>query len=249
MAKDFVRNMIFQRIADLVPSSTRQGAEAFLKSIQRSRELFEYELTDSASLISIWQDYTEGRISMEEATSRSVLAATKAVQVIDSTVAANMREVVPDVIDNAASLETGDQIHQARPPIKRLEIETNRKLLTIPDNEAALEGFRCFLAITDRIREDRGDFFLQPHKTSVVWGGQRVLVVFEHHSGTFGLYYDIQSQEMIAPTSGGGTYPTCTIMMKNRIFIPIPPEIQSAFIPAPGERKRLEVRCDILYID
>jgi molecular chaperone HtpG len=254
MAKDFVRNMIFQRIADLVPSSTRQGAEAFLKSIQRSRELFEYESTDSGSLTSIWQDYTEGRISMEEATSRSVLAATKAVQVIDSTVAANIREVVPDVIDNAASLDAGsgltvDQIQQASPPIQRLEIETNRKLLTIPDNEAPLEGFRCFLAITDRIRDDRGDFFLQPHKTSVVWGGQRVLLVFEHHSGKFGLYYDIQSQEMIAPTSGGRTYPTCTIMMKNRIFIPIPQEIQSAFIPAPGERKRLEVRCDILYID
>jgi molecular chaperone HtpG len=83
----------------------------------------------------------------------------------------------------------------------------------------------------------------------VVWGGQRVLLVFEHHSGKFGLYYDIQSQEMIAPSSGGGRYPTCTIMMKNRIFIPIPPEIQSAFIPAPGERKRLMVRCDILYID
>lgn len=251
MAKDFVRNMIFQRIADLVPSSTRQGAEAFLKSIQRGREVFEYESTDLDSLTSIWQDYSEGRISMDEAASRSVSFATKSVQVIDSSAAASIREVVPDVIDNAASLDTGsaDQIQQASPPIKRLEIQTDRKLLTIADSETALQGFRCFLAITDRIREDRGEFFLQPHRTSVVWGGQRALFVFEHHSGKFGLYYDIQSQGIIAPTSGGQAYSTCTIMMKNRIFIPIPPEIQPAFIPAPGERKRLQVKCDILYID
>jgi molecular chaperone HtpG len=25
----------------------------------------------------------------------------------------------------------------------------------------------------------------------VVWGGQKVLFVFEHHSGEFGLYYDV----------------------------------------------------------
>lgn len=249
MAKDFVRNVIFQRIGDLVPSSTRQGAEAFLKSIQRTREIFEYEYTDSDSLMSIWQDYADGRISMEEAAARSVNA-TQAVQVIDSTAAANVREIVPDVIDNATSLgpELATQ-EQASPPIQRMEIETDRKLLTIPPDEVALQGYRCFLAITDRIREDRGEFFLQPHKTSVVWGGQRALFVFEHHSGKFGLYYDIQSQELIAPTSGGGAFVTCTIIMKNRIFIPIPEQIQAAFIPASGERKKLQVRCDILYID
>ena len=50
MAKDFARNMIFPRVSDLVPSATRQGAEAFLKSIHRTREIFEYEATDLESL-------------------------------------------------------------------------------------------------------------------------------------------------------------------------------------------------------
>jgi molecular chaperone HtpG len=191
---------------------------------------------------------------MEEAATRSVSMATKAVQVIDSNASANVKDVVPEVIENAESIESntssnGEQIQQAAPSIQRLDIETDRKLLTIPDNEKSLQGFKCFLAITDRVREDRGDFFLQPHKTSIVWGGQRALFVFEHHSGKFGLYYDIQSQEMIAQSTSVRSYPTSTIVMKNKIFIPIPPEIQRAFIPAAGERKRLQVRCDILYID
>jgi molecular chaperone HtpG len=255
MTKDFVRTVIFQRIADHVPSSTRQGAEAFLKSIQRTRETFEYEAADLESLQSIWSDYTEGKITMIEATERSVSFTAKAVQVIEQSAASTVRAVVPDVVENAESLaqepdmSLADASGEARPPIQRLDVPTECKLLTIPSSEPPLNGYRCFLAISDRVRDDRGDFFLQPHKTSVVWGGQRALFVFEHHSGKFGLYYDIQSQEMIATTSGGGTFVTSTLVLKNRIFIPVPPEIESTFIPGAEERKRFQVRCDLLYID
>lgn len=255
MAKDFVRSVIFQRIANHVPSSTRQGAEAFLKTIQRTRETFEYEAADLDSLQSIWSDYADGRLSMSEAAEKSISFTAKTVQVIDSSAASTVRAVVPDVVDNAASLEQGaddagpEATKEARPPIQRLEVSTECKLLTVPSGEPSLSGYRCFLAISDRVREDRRDFFMQPHKTSVVWGGQRALFVFEHHSGKFGLYYDVQSQEMIAPGSGGGSFITSTLVLKNRIFIPVPPEIEAAFIPLANERKRLQVRCDLLYID
>ena len=128
-------------------------------------------------------------------------------------------------------------------------MSTERKLLTIRENEPALKGYRCFLAISDRVREERGEFFLQPHTTSVVWGGQRALFIFEHHSGEFGLYYDVQMQSPLADQSGGGTFETCTIVMKNKIFIPVPVVIQRRFVPESGEQKRLEIRCDILHIN
>jgi molecular chaperone HtpG len=38
-------------------------------------------------------------------------------------------------------------------------------------------------------------------------------------------------------------------VMKNQIFIPVPEALREAFLPATGETKRLEVRCDLLYID
>ena len=88
-----------------------------------------------------------------------------------------------------------------------------------------------------------------PHRTSVVWGGQRALFIFEHQSGQIGLYYDIQTVEPIAAESGGGAFETCTIVMKNRIFIPVPPAIQVGFLPKAGERKRVEVKYDILYME
>lgn len=250
MAKDFVRNMIFPKVSDLVPSATRQGAEAFLKSIHRAREIFEYETTDLESLTSLWKDYLSGKLTFQQATEKSTRVATRSYQVVDRATAGAVRDVVPDVIANEAATEERNGPHyEAQPPIQRLDMSTDKKLLTIEDGEQPLKGYRCFLALTDRIREEKGDFFLQPHRTSVVWGGQKALFIFEHHSGEFGLYYDLQTQSLISELSGGGSIETCTIVMKNRVFIPIPAPIQASFLPQANEKKRFEVRCDILHID
>lgn len=250
MAKDFVRTMIFTRVSDLVPSATRQGAEAFLKAIHRTREIFEYETTDLENLTSLWKDYLGGKLTYQQATERSTRVAVRSYQVLDRNATAPVRDVVPDVIENQASLTEEKEVqYGSLPPIQRLDISTERKLLTITETEPPLKGYRCFLALTDRVHEEKGDFFLQPHRTSVVWGGQKALFIFEHHSGEFGLYYDLQTQSPISEQSGGGSFETCTIVMKNRIFIPIPPSIQASFLPQQDEKKRFEVRCDILHID
>ena len=250
MAKDFVRSVIFPKISDLVPSATRQGAEAFLKSVHRTREIFEYETTDLENLASLWQDYLNGKITMAQASTRSG-AIQKSYQVLDATVAATVRDVVPDVVENEREMREAEhqQTYGAAPSIQRLDIETPSKLLTIPEDEEPLNGYRCFIALTDRVREERGDFFLQPHRTSVVWGGQKALFIFEHHSGKFGLYYDVQTTGLISGQSGGGAFESSTIVMKNRIFIPVPEGLRSGLLPTVGEKKKLEVRCDILYTE
>lgn len=37
--------------------------------------------------------------------------------------------------------------------------------------------------------------------------------------------------------------------MKNRIFIPVPEGLRGSRLPTAGEKKKLEVRCDILFAD
>jgi molecular chaperone HtpG len=248
MVKDFVRNMVFPKVADRVPSSTRQGAQAFLKTVGRTRDVFEYERGDLDSLSSVWSEYLEGRLSMEEATDRSTQIVRRSVQLVDSSTAQAARDVVPDVLDNEEALAGEEQFGPA-PPIMRTEIATDAKLLTIAEDETAVKGFRCFIALSERARDENGDFFLQPHSTSIVWGGQKLLFIFEHHSEEFGLYYDLQTSQVVAAASGGGPVPTATIILQDKIFIPIPPEVTEAFIPAVGERKRFEVRSDLLFTD
>ncbi len=247
MVKDFVRNIVFQRISDRVPSSTREGAEAFLKSIRRSRDVFEYEADDTDSLQALWSEYLEGHLTMEQVTVRSSALVQQSIQVVDSTTAQFVRDVVPDVLANEQTLVGNGSMLGALPPILRTEIQSDAKLLTIDANDPALKGYRCFLAISDRVRTEHGEFFLQPHSTSVVWGGQKVLFVFQHHSGQFGLYYDLQTPQNVAPESGGGPVTTATLVLQNRVYIPVPENVAAAFIPAPGERKRFEIRCDLIY--
>lgn len=247
MAKDFVRNVLFSRIADYVPSSTRQGAEAFLRAVRKPRELFEYADDDLGNLPSIWEDYTEGRISLDQAVARSKNAVRSSIQVVE--IATSAKDVVPDIIENEQTLsQVASATHDLGPlpGITRLEITSTAKLLVIDESEPALRGYRCFIAITDRSREEMGEFFLQPHTTSIVWGGQKTLFIFMHHSGRFGLYYDLQTREIVEAPAGGDVYPTCSIVLKDRLYIPIPEEISASFIPASGEKKRFEVRADIL---
>ena len=247
MAKDFVRTVLFPRIADYVPSSKRQGAEAFLRAIRRPPESFDIADDDLGSLPGIWKDYAEGEISLDQAVMRSQAAVHSSVQVVDS--AANAQEVVPDVIQNEQTLNEvagATQTLDPWPGITRFEIMSSAKLLTIEKHMPALRGYRCFLAITDKVRERMGEFFIQPHTTSIVWGGQKTLFVFMHHSRQFGLYYDLLTRELIEAPAGGGAYPTCSIVLKDRLYIPIPEKISASFVPALGERKRFEIRADIL---
>jgi molecular chaperone HtpG len=252
MAKDFVRTLVFPKISDLVPSSTRQGAEAFLKAIRRPREVFEYEKADLGSFSEIWSKYLQGEITLGQAAEQSAEVARASIQVLEPSGAGRVASVVQDVLDNEKIMENaeskaGNDALGPLPAITRLDRESTCKLLTIGENETPLKGYRCFIALSNRVREERGDFFLQPHRTEIVWGGQKAFYIFQHHSGEFGLYYELQGSEVFAGTPGGKAIPTCTIVVKNQVYIPVPDDIRLQFIPTEGGKKRFEIRCELLY--
>ena len=247
--KDFIRNAIFPKVSSLVPSSTRDGAAAFLKSIRRPPDLFEYEHTDLGSLNEIWHEYALGSISMVEAARRSASISRSTVQVLEPANASTVEEVLSDVVANdklLASVELEDEL-TALPAITRPEVESDAKLLLVPAEEEPLRGYRGFLALTDRVRREHTDFFLQPHRTEIVWGGQKAMYIFQHHSGEFSLYYDLQGNELLPGGPSGCRIPTSTMIVKNQVYIPIPDVILEGFWIGPGQRKSFEVRCDLLF--
>jgi len=253
MAKDFIRNVIFPKISNLVPSSTRQGAEAFLRAIRQPRDIFEYEKSDLGSLSEIWEKYIMGDLSMTDAAKQSASIVRTTIQSFDISSTQRVSSIIPDVLESEKVLEQlkvpDEPIDEtdAMPAIARLEKESTAKLLIINEDETPLKGYRCFVAITDRARRDRGEFFLQPHRTQIIWGGQKALYIFQHHSGQFGLYYELQSTELLSDMAGGRAFPTCTIILKNQVYIPIPNELRERFIPQGVERKRFEIRFELLY--
>lgn len=242
--KDFIRTTMFSRISNLVPSSTREGSEAFLRRLRTNREWFEYDIGDKASLEDILEDLQLGRLTLAEA-KKSLKNTDHSIIEVSQAGTAPLSSVFQELGSGSAN-EIVSNSFESIPGIDRREEETNALILT---SEVPFNGFGCFLAITDRVQRERGEFFLQPHSTEVVWGGRKVLFIFQHHSKHFGLYYDILCPNLITASSGGGQRVTATILTKNRTFIPIPNEIAEDFLPRNEERKRLEVRCDVLYLE
>ena len=241
--KDFVRSVVFPRISGLVPSSTREGAEAFLRHLRSNRELFEYELEDRADLEEILEELRAGRLSALEA-ARHLSDRERSIVDVSSVGTAPLSTVVGEIAEHGEEDDVAED-YGPKPAVDRREQETDALILT---SDERVNGYHCFLAVSERVQRDRGDFFLQPHSTEVVWGGRKVIFVFHHHSQRFGLYYDILCPSLVGAGSGGGPRVTCTILARDRTFIPIPDEIVGDFVPEAGERKRLEVRCEILYL-
>lgn len=250
VVKDFVRNVVFPKISQVVPSSTRQGAEAFLRAMKRPRDVFEYEKSDLGSLSEIWQDHIEGKVSLQDAIHQSISFVRTTVQEVGLANTQKVVDIIPDVLRNQEIIESAlTPDLQPMPAITRLDVESNAKLLVIDAEDKPLNGYRCFVAIIDRVRNLRSDFFLQPHRTEIVWGGQKALYIFQHHSGQFGLYYDFQASDIFSEVSGGQEFQTSTIVLKNQIYIPVPNELSPKFIPIADERKRFEIKCELLYPD
>ena len=238
--KDFVRSTIFPRVDDLVPSSTREGAEAFLRHLRTNREWFEYEFEDKAEIEEILKELKSGRLSFIEAT-KKLADSDRSMIEVSSAGTAELSTVVREVGDETNEI---DQVGP-KPGIDRRNETTDALILT---SETPVNGYTCFLSVTDRVQREKGEFFLQPHSTDVVWGGRKVIFIFSHHSGRFSLYYDVLCPELVGGASGGGQWVTSTILTKNRTFLPVPSAISRTFLPKEGERKRLEVRCEILYV-
>ena len=241
--KDFVRSTVFPRISRFVPSSTREGAEAFLRHLRSNRELFEYELDDKADLDEIFEELRAGRLT-NLAAARRLTDRDRSILDVTGVSTEPLSSVVSEIREESTEDDIQDY-HDPKPGIDRRESATNARILT---SDEPVNGYTCFLSLSDRVQREKGDFFLQPHSTEIVWGGLKVIFIFQHHSRRFGLYYDILCPDLLEATSGGGPRITSTILANDRTFIPVPPEIANDFQPSAGERKRLEVRCDILYL-
>ena len=241
--KDFVRTEVFPKVADLVPSRTRQGTEELLKRLRSNREWFEYELEDKADIEEILEEYRAGRLSILEVAQRMPDTGRSMVEV-SSAGTVNLSSVVSIENDETASDLTLD-LYEPRPAIDRRESLTDALILT---SDTPINGYTCFLSLSERVQREKGDFFLHPHSTEVLWGGRKVIFIFQHHSGDIGLYYDILCPGLVHAETGGGLQFTSTIVTKDRTFIPIPVGLTSDFVPLAGEKKRLEVKGEILYL-
>lgn len=243
--KDFIRNHLYQKFASYVPSSTRQGADALHKILIRNRELYKYEFSDYGEIESLMSDYVLGEIDFPEVLKKSSHIASGQTQYLYKDQVGTLEQEIPSIVEGHSADEAIDEL-AALPPIVRRDEKTDKKILKTVKLYKQLNDFSFFLSLSEKVFRSQQEFFFEPHTTKVIWSMHRVVYIFTHASNKLSLYYDIELKEKLGnETTGGKPIPTTTIIMGNRIFIPIPNELLAYFDIKEGT-KEFYVRHDLI---
>lgn len=243
--KDFVREHLYPQIRNYVPSSTRQGRDALYKRLKENKELFRYEESEFGDVESLLADYLAGKTDFNEVLRSSTGRASTQRQEVRREQVGTVEQEMPDIIESAGTTPSQNEF-EAAPPILRPDLVTEKKVLTVATPLEKLNKFQMFLALSDRASRTEGEFLRWPHTTKLIWGAHRIIYIFTDSTGGLSLYYDIELKEPLeTKTTGGAMFPTTTIVTKERIYIPVPTELESAFKITAGA-KEFYVRFDTI---
>jgi molecular chaperone HtpG len=245
--KDFVRVQLYPKIQQFVPSSTRDGADALRKILERNRELYRYEETEIGDFEIVVGDYLKGTKSFGEVIIEAQSRARPYTQRVLSHQVGTVENEVPGIVDSPVTQAAAEgEEYAAMPPIVRDTVVSTMKILTTSQKHPQLNEFTMLLGLSDRLVRMESEFFRSPHTTRILWGGHRVVYIFTEATGRLNLYYDIELRKPLSQSSaGGGMFRTTTLITKNRIFVPVPDELVEEFRVATGP-KEFFVRFDVI---
>lgn len=242
LVKDYVRTFLYPKISQYVPSSQKSGAEYMYKLLLQRKEDWSYDSAEVGNIDSVWDAYIHGKAKMEEVTAAISRVNTAHTQTIGKNNIGNITDVLGDqkLPEPPVNSEDTKQVHifEAMPPIDRSEKTTNLKILKAETDDQRINGYKYFLSLSDSVRNFYLDFFMQPHTTRIIWSMHRIIYIFSLQSGKLTLYYDMELKTKLEKdATGGRAINSSTIITKNRIFVPIIPEMEEYFDIKEGNRK------------
>lgn len=243
--KDFVREQIYPHIRNLVPSSQKQGHEALYRRLKANKEIYRLQEGDYGEIETLLADFLSGKVEFSEVIRTSGRRTARQRQEVSNEQTGTVEDELPDVIESPSPAYQQDASYPA-PPISRPNVTTNMKVLTVSSEHPRLNQYRMFLAVSDRMAKRDGVFLHRPHTTRLIWGAHRITYIFTDETGQISLYYDIELRTPLdTDQTGGGMFPTTTIVTGNRIFVPVPTSLEQAFQASRGT-KEFYVRFDTI---
>jgi len=252
--KDYVRMELYQKFSQYVPSATKGGADALHKILLKNRELFKIDVEEQGELDLIIDDYLQNKTTLAEVTKKFSNTASVHTETVRKNQVGTIEQAIPDLIHEEITvepkqIENKETVYDAMPPLLRTDQSTdNLKLLRTTSNVSQLNNFKLFIALSERLYKRDKDFFFAPHSTKIIWGNHKIIFIFGHISNKITLYYDIELKESVNGTPiGGSHFPTTTIITKDKIFIPIPEELEEAFyLSDKCKSKEFYIRYDLI---
>ena len=239
--KDYIRQHLYPKLSNYVPSSTREGAEALKRIMHQKQDLYTIEKEEVGYAEEVIKDYMSGKATLQDVHRASASAVNSQRQQVEVRDVGSVESVIPSVsvepvVENVQQDAPVDVI--AMPPVNNMGIYTDYKLLKTNEAYPALNNHKMFLGLSDKLFERYSDFFLEPHTTKVIWSTHKIVYVFTHVSNQVSMYYDIDLKTVLPDEmTGGHPIITTTIITKNRIFVPVIPEMYQYFDLAQNQGK------------
>lgn len=247
--KDFVRHKLYSEIKQYAPSASRGGVEALRKALAKNTELYRYDQDELGPIENLLTDLLSGDRDLAEVITSAKKVGRVQSQKVSPSQVGTMEETLPTIV-NSPSVPDAEVVEgtefEPSSGILRSETQTEMKILHAEKRYAQLNGYDLFLGLSDRLFKREMEFFHFPHTTKLIWAGHRVIYIFAHASGLLTLYYDIELKDPLQDsTAGGEEIRTTTIVTKNRIFVPVIPQLKHAFEVVEGVKEFL-VRFDVI---
>lgn len=235
IAKDFVRVVLYQQFSTLIPKGIKERTDYINNVLARKKDeyVIPYEMT--GPMDELIGKLEQRIITPEEFVKLAKTQRNKHQQTINKSQIGDVSEVIANINSNVfnksadaeKNVQTADIMPM--PPIFCMDVSTNMRILKTDTVTPVLQNHIMFMALTDRVVNQKRIFFTNPHTTKVIWSMHRLIYIFSDITGKNTLYYDLELKNKIPDSTGGAILRSTTIITKDKIFVPIVPELYEYF--------------------
>lgn len=244
----FIRDSVLPHLENSFPELRKRDFDALLRKLQSIVEYFEI---DPGDISRIQQLASVTNMSPEDvaAVFGGRMPGMPRPTSIDHNDVASVTQQVNQVVKQAHG-KSIDEIRQEL-EVRLLETEVDAKLLDATEVQSEIGLSRYYLALSSDAHILYRRVFLERRpSTDYSWGGHRAGYLFYSH-GNAVVYYDIQFDNLVGESgherAGMHTLEHTPLVLKNKVFIPIPREFEQHFVPI-DRTLRFTVRHQILGV-
>lgn len=237
LIKDFVRTSLYNLFAGFIPTDKKTRAAYINRVFNDKREAYTLSPADYGELNDVYERIKDSQMDVDQFLNYVLEKnSTRQKQTVDGGDIEDVEKVVStagianDQKDNEQIPKKAPDALVAQPPILELDNNTDKKLLFTNVVSPVLHGNQMFLALSDRMDRNNRPFFLLPHTTRVIWSMHRIIYIFTDITSSVSYYYELElDKKLDEANTGGEPILSTTIVTKNKIFVPVMPQLYDYF--------------------
>ena len=250
LAKDFVRVVLYQQFSAFIPKGVKERTDYITRVLHNEKDeyIIPYEMT--GGMDEMISKLRADEITPEEFVRYAKAERNKHQQTINPSQVGDVSEVINNIESNSLNVSK-EAIKNVvnediipMPPILCLDVQTKLRILKTDVVTPVLQNNQMFMALTDKMVNQKRIFFSNPHTTRIIWSMHRLIYIFTDMLGKNTLYYDLELTQKIPDSTGGKSIRSTTIITKDKIFVPIVPELYEYFNLNVDEKLKFFVHFD-----